>query len=361
MVAEERRLTRALLVNWIWTLSLLLIVCGLVTFVLFLDHPESDRWSQSAKLIGATLFQVGAVSLILELVNIDRLVGLKVPEALLGHGYLDSLRDERLDDLIERAVHARFAGLAPEDVRRGRRWLLESLSAPSRRDYTVTLELRDEAIVEPFAGDGRPPPDALCVQVTYEYGTDVNSTDKPILINGNGVVQVFRNTVPESLEFARRFRAGELGPDDQVAWVNAMARPRIELRPGSSGSPIVVDPEIANLLVTRGDDKLLLAFEVRCSHLVPPGERIRVTYTHREFVERHGYFPWQATARTHNLRFKTVGFDGFDTHTIPAPSLPAEDDKVEVFNNGLYYRGVLYPNSTFTFVWSERPRQRPGR
>ena len=244
----------------------------------------------------------------------------------------------------------------------GRRWLLESLSAPSRRDYTVSLALkRDEPIVEPLpAGDG-PGPDALCIEVTYEYVTDVNTTEKPILINGNGVVQTYRNTVPETLEFARRFRAGQLPAADQVAWVVAVARPRIELRPNSSGSPALVDPEIANLLVTRGDDDLLLAFEVKCSHLVPPGERIKVTYTHREYVDRRGYFPWQASARTHNLRFKTLGFEGFDTFIIPAPSLPTEEDQLEQFENGLYYRGILYPSSTFTFVWSERRRPRVGR
>jgi hypothetical protein len=106
-----------------------LIVCGLVTFVVFLGHPASDRWSESGKLIGATLFQVGAVSLILELVHLDRLLGTKVPEALLDHGYLEGLRDERLDRLIERAIHARFPGIADSDVQLGRRWLLESLSA----------------------------------------------------------------------------------------------------------------------------------------------------------------------------------------------------------------------------------------
>jgi hypothetical protein len=87
----------------------------------------------------------------------------------------------------------------------------------------------------------------------------------------------------------------------------------------------------------------------------PAGERVKVTYRHREYVDRRGYFPWRATARTYNLRVKTVGFEGFDTYPIPSPSLPSEDDKLEVFDNGIYYRGVLYPNSTFTFFWTERP------
>jgi hypothetical protein len=141
-------------------------------------------------------------------------------------------------------------------------------------------------------------------------------------------VQVFRNTVPESLEFAKRFHAGELTTADEVAWVNAMARPQIELRPGGGGAgqPVVVDPEITNLLVTRGDGRLLLAYEVRCSHRVAPGERV----------------------------------GGFDTFIIPSPSLPSEDDQLELFDNGLYYRGVLYPGSSLTFVWSER-RRRPAR
>jgi hypothetical protein len=155
--------------------------------MLFVGHPSTDRWTEAAKLLGATLFQVGAISLILELVNLERLVGSKVPEALLEHGYLEGLRDERLDDLIERAIHTRFAGIADDDVRLARRWLLESLSAPSRRGYTVTLErVRDEPIVEPFGGDGGQHSDALCVRVTYEYATDVNTTTKPIQLNGNG-------------------------------------------------------------------------------------------------------------------------------------------------------------------------------
>jgi hypothetical protein len=210
-MAARRRLADTLLLNWIVTLSLLLILLGLVTFVVFLTDPRADRWSEAGKLIGATLFQVGAVTLLLELVHLERLLGSKVPEALLDHGYLDNLKDDRLDDLIERVIRARFSGVSPDDARLGRDWLLQSLSAPSRRDYTVTLELRrNDAVAEPVpdaapVGDG-----VLCVQITYEYVTDLNATDKPVLINGNGVVQAYRNTIPDALEFARRFRAGEL-------------------------------------------------------------------------------------------------------------------------------------------------------
>ena len=131
-MVSDRRLVHTLLVNWIWTLSLLLVVCGLVTFVVFVGHPSTDRWTEAAKLLGATLFQVGAISLILELVNLERLVGSKVPEALLEHGYLEGLRDERLDDLIERAIHARFAGIADDDVRLARRRPAPTTSASRR-------------------------------------------------------------------------------------------------------------------------------------------------------------------------------------------------------------------------------------
>jgi len=280
------------------TLSLLLILGGLVTFVVFLTDPSADRWTEAGRLIGATLFQVGVVTLLLELVHLERLLGTKVPEALLEGGYLDHLKDDRLDDLIERVIRARFSGMNVDDV---------------------------------------------------------NATSKPVLINGDGVVQAFRNTIPDTLEFARRFRSGALTPADELAWVNAMARPTIELRPSSGTSPLVVDPEIDNLVVTSGDEgRLLLAFDVKCAHLVLPGERVKVTYRHREYVDRRGYFPWRATARTYNLRVKTIGFEGFDTYPIPSPSLPSEDDKLEVFDNGIYYRGVLYPNSTFTFFWTER-------
>jgi hypothetical protein len=355
-MAARRRLADTLLLNWIVTLSLLLILLGLVTFVVFLTDPSANRWSEAGKLIGATLFQVGAVTLLLELVHLERLLGSKVPEALLDHGYLDNLKDDRLDDLIERVIRARFSGMSADDARLGRDWLLQSLSAPSRRDYTVTLELkRDDPLTEPFpdavpAGDG-----VLCVQITYEYVTDVNATAKPVLINGNGVVQAFRNTIPDTLEFARRFRAGALTPAEEQAWVEKMAQPRIELRPGSGAAPVVVSPQIDNLVVTSGDEgRLLLAFDVKCDHLVLPGERVKVTYRHREYVDRRGYFPWRATALTYNLRVKTKGFEGFDTYPIPAPSLPSEDDKLEVLSDGIYYRGVLYPNSTFTFFWTER-------
>lgn len=356
-MAARRRLADTLLLNWIVTLSLLLILVGLVTFLVFLTSPGAERWTEAGRLIGATLFQVGAVTLLLELVHLERLLGTKVPEALLEGGYLEHLKEDRLDDLIERVIRARFSGMNVDDLRLGRDWLLQSLSAPSRRDYTVTLELkRDDPIAEPFPDAAPAGDDVLCVQITYEYVTDVNASSKPVLINGNGVVQAFRNTVPDSLEFARRFRSGVLTPADELAWVSAMARPTIELRPSPGTSPLVVDPEIDNLVVTSGDEgRLLLAFDVRCAHLVQPGERVKVTYRHREYVDRRGYFPWRATARTHNLRVKTIGFEGFDTYPIPSPSLPSEDDKLEIFDNGIYYRGVLYPNSTFTFFWTERP------
>ena len=303
-MAARRRLADTLLLNWIVTLSLLLILLGLVTFVVFLTDPSANRWSEAGKLVGATLFQVGAVTLLLELVHLERLLGSKVPEALLDHGYLDNLKDDRLDDLIERVIRARFSGMNADDARLGRDWLLQSLSAPSRRDYTVTLELkRDDPLTEPFpdavpAGDG-----VLCVQITYEYVTDVNATAKPVLINGNGVVQAFRNTIPDTLEFARRFRAGALTPAEEQAWVEKMAQPRIELRPGSGAAPVVVSPQIDNLVVTSGDEgRLLLAFDVKCDHLVLPAERVKVTYRHREYVDRRGYFPRRATALTYNLR-----------------------------------------------------------
>jgi hypothetical protein len=356
-MAARRRLGDTLLLNWIVTLSLLLILLGLVVFVVFLTDPLANRWSEAGKLIGATLFQVGAVTLILELVHLERLLGTKVPEALLDHGYLDNLKDERLDELIERAIRARFIGVNADDARHGRDWLLQSLSAPSRRDYTVTLELkRDDPLTEPFPdADPGPRDGVLCVQITYEYVTDVNATAKPVLINGNGVVQAYRNTVPDNLAFARRFRAGALTEADEREWVEKVAQPRIELRPGSATAPVVVPAQIDNLVVTSGDEgRLLLAFDVRCDHLVLPGERVKVTYRHREYVDRRGYFPWRATALTHNLRVRTKGFEGFDTYPIPAPSLPSEDDKLEVLPDGIYYRGVLYPNSTFTFFWTER-------
>ena len=156
MVARRRRLADTLLLNWIVTLSLLLILVGLVTFLVFLTSP-GDRWTEAGRLVGATLFQVGAVTLLLELVHLERLVGTKVPEALLEGGYLEHLKEDRLDDLIERVIRARFHGLSGEDLRLGRDWLFQSLSAPSRRDYTVTLELkRDEPIVEPPSPTSHP-------------------------------------------------------------------------------------------------------------------------------------------------------------------------------------------------------------
>jgi hypothetical protein len=157
-MAARRRVADTLLLTWIVTLSRLLILVGLVAFLVFLSTPGADRWTEAGRLVGATLFQVGAVTLILELVHLERLLGVKV------------------------------------------------------------------------------------------------------------------------------------------------------------------------------------------------------TYRHRGYVDRRGYFPWRATAWTHNLRVKTIGFEGFDTYPIPSPSLPSEDDRLEVFDNGIYYRGVLYPNSTFTFFWTERAR-----
>ena len=74
-------------------------------------------------------------SLLLELVHLERLLGTKVPEALLEGGYLEHLKEDRLDDLIERVIRARFSGMNVDDLRLGRDWLLQSLSAPSRRDY----------------------------------------------------------------------------------------------------------------------------------------------------------------------------------------------------------------------------------
>ena len=78
-MAARRRLADTLLLNWIVTLSLLLILGGLVTFVVFLTDPSADRWTEAGRLIGATLFQVGAVTLLLELVHLERLLGTKVP------------------------------------------------------------------------------------------------------------------------------------------------------------------------------------------------------------------------------------------------------------------------------------------
>src|SRR5919201_310167 len=269
-MAARRRLADTLLLNWIVTLSLLLILAGLVTFLVFLTTPGADRWTEAGRLVGATLFQVGAVTLLLELVHLERLLCSKVPEALLEGGYLEHLKEDRLDDLIERVIQARFRGMDVHDLRLGRDWLLQSLSAPSRRDYTVTLELkRDDPVAEPFPDAAPAGDDVLCVQITYEYVTDTNTTGKPVLTNGD-------------------------------------------------------------------EGRLLLAFDVRCAHLVLPGERVKVTYRHREYVDRRGYFPWRATARTHNLRVKTIGFEGFDTYPIPSPSLPSEDDKLEVFDNGIY-------------------------
>lgn len=70
-MAARRRLADTLLLNWIVTLSLLLILVGLVTFLIFLTSPGAERWTEAGRLIGATLFQVGAVTLLLELVHLE--------------------------------------------------------------------------------------------------------------------------------------------------------------------------------------------------------------------------------------------------------------------------------------------------
>jgi hypothetical protein len=49
MVARRRlrtSLADTLLLNWIVTLSLLLILAGLVTFLVFLTSPGADRWTE---------------------------------------------------------------------------------------------------------------------------------------------------------------------------------------------------------------------------------------------------------------------------------------------------------------------------
>jgi len=45
-MAARRRLADTLLLNWIVTLSLLLILVGLVTFLVFLTSPGAERWTE---------------------------------------------------------------------------------------------------------------------------------------------------------------------------------------------------------------------------------------------------------------------------------------------------------------------------
>jgi hypothetical protein len=376
MLRESGMFSKRAIRNFIVSLSLLLTFAGVVLFALSLS-PSTDRWREIRIQTGLTIFQVGAVTLVIELINLDELLSIKIPEAVFHHGYLERVSDEErraladklldpaamafvpaamLDqsylarltdadrhDLLQALMKVLYPAMEPAERQQAVTWMLQALDSPARNKYTVRLELKPD-------GESQ----TLQTEVTTDYVTEPNRTGAPARLNGNGVIHRFRDTLPTGAELARLYQSGELTAQTLERWIRGHVRPRVEIESGDTS--VQVELEVRRPQVVRHHDgRLWLRYDLVCAHHLEPGEAARVRYTYRWQVGAHDFYSWYAAARTNNFKLKAVGFQDYELLLLPSPGQQYELEKLEVDHDEMHYPSLLHPNATFAVAWRPKP------
>ena len=110
-----------------WVLSVFLIVTGAVLMFLFTPNFSlTNLWGA----MGDILLGIGVVTLILELLSLERLVTIRIPQVIFSHGYLEVAKDDELTQLLDDTVRAKLGvpGVSGKDLELGRDWLLSLLA-----------------------------------------------------------------------------------------------------------------------------------------------------------------------------------------------------------------------------------------
>jgi hypothetical protein len=348
-------LYRALFRNYVIVTSLLLVVSGEVLFLLSLSTSgqTTSRVEASVNLAGNTLFQIGFIALLLEAINLKRWASEDILAGLLSNeDYLAKLSDRELTTQLKRVASVRFPHA--RDVHTTIDWLSSTLAAPTRSRYTVNIGLRKEPVVERFAGGGEGTvAPTLCVEARCTYRTDENRSNRPVPINGDGVIHSFLSAVPATTALAERHRQRTLTDADRLRWIEHVIAPQIVLDIEDRQHRVEVVPEITNVVLREAaTGRLWLSFDVTCSELLMPGESAWVIYTHRQLGERHDAYVWTASARTYNFSFRARGFTGYTLVPIANPVSQSSMQDLDVSSDEIRFDGLILPESTFAFTWS---------
>jgi hypothetical protein len=351
-------LNKRLLRNYVVVLSAFLVLLGDVIFVVTLPHlAHGSHVRDNLNMIGSTVFQVGAITLILEAVNFRRFATEEVPGALLTNDdFLRKLSPEELTAQLKRTSLAAFPHAG--DIDSTIAWLSATLGAPARRNYSVDIALAVPPVLEQFA-DGRPsdlPPGVLCVGATISYRTDPNPYNHPLLINGDGLIHNVFTPVPEAAALTRRHRDGDLSEQDCQTWIRLVMKPELVLEIDGQREQIRLQPEIENVAVRDGrGGRLSIEFDLTCGYSLNPGERAWVTYTHRQLGNTHDAYVWTCSARTYDYAFRARGFEGFDLVPVANPASRSTVERLDLSNDEIRCVGLILPESTFAFTWSGGP------
>lgn len=360
--AVIRRLTRSLL----WSLSVLLIVVGILLLFRFTPEFSLDKlWP----LVGTILVEIGVVTLLLELLSLESLVSIKIPYFIFNHGYLDIANDDELNKLVDDTIRARLRipDLPPGDLERGRDWLFHTLGTPLRNEYKASIQFLDTPIQEQFIkghvdtnlshGDEQA---CLWVNIRYEYTTERNLRSTSVPINGDGVIHRVRDAIPNHTCFWQRYTSGglptkcNLTPSEVLAWIEHTIRPNVELFHPVTLRPIASNYSIRDLVLHMDPDGTLwMRYSVWCDYCLQPDEQVRVVFNQRWCINPTDAHYWVAFARTRNFQFAAHNFDGFNLLPIAVPTRWSQEGNLTVRDNLIIYNGMVYPGSTFAFVWAK--------
>ncbi|GAA4103958.1 hypothetical protein [Nonomuraea soli] len=342
-------LYRGIVRNYVVSLCILLVLVGDIVF-LYAIGDTPNKLAANLEMLGETLFQAGAIALILETINLKRWAREEVVTSLTSSpDYLRKMSPDALTEQMRLVATARFKH--DPGVDGAVEWLTTMLSAPARSDYSVELTPCRDVLSEPFEQDFPLAASVLPLESRISYSTAPNLSRKPLPINGSGIIHSFFALVPHDTELTRRYRAGQLTFQQQMRWIEEMITPTLQVEvPGHEREHI--NPEIRNVVLSESlHGKVSMRFDLYCSLQLHPQEKARIVYTHRQLAETHDAYVWHASARTTDLTFRMLNFDDY---TLVPVFGPTSRSTIGLYSNEIRLHGLIPPETTFAFAWSPR-------
>lgn len=341
---------RSMMRNYVVSLCILMVLIGDIIFLL--SFGGKTPLLANLQLAGETLFEVGAIALILETINLKRWAKEEVVTSLTSSpDFLKKLSGDALTQQMKLAAKARFRN--DPGVDDAVDWLMTTLRAPSRSRYRVELEPHLEPTPESFDGRHFPlSPTVLNLQARCSYQTAVNRSRGAVPINGDGTIHSFFALVPDETELAGRYRARTLTTDDRMAWIWEMIAPQLEVKLEGQDW-MKLEPEIRNVeLAESPHHKISLKFDICCSLVLHPGQQAEVSYTHRQLAGTHDAYAWHASARTTDFTFLMRNFDDYTLVPVAGPASRSTIERLDLYRDEIRLVGLILPESTFAFAWS---------
>lgn len=281
----------------------------------------------------------------------------ELPTTRFAHEFPEIANDYELERMIAQCLTKKYSRAGePDLVVQSYEWLKRTLSVPIRDSYNVDVTLLKEPIRERFGNSnielGPYRNSHLWIEGRYQYHAGKNTSEQPLLLNGNGVIQYFRFTIPETTQLATFLRANSIGDKEVRQWIEYTLQPKIEVVEGGNKKPISVNHDIDDLRFSWSGRGLRLKFNVVCNYHVMPHAKVNVVYRHYCPVHTFDSYNWIGHAVTEFLKFRMHQFNGYALIPIARNSRETDEDHLTVEYDQMTYKGRIFPNTTFAFIWS---------